>query len=62
MKTRKLRNLEVSAMGYGCMGLSHGYGSVPERIDSIRLIRQAYDWGCTFLILLKHMEPVITKS
>jgi aryl-alcohol dehydrogenase-like predicted oxidoreductase len=33
---------------YGCMGLSHGYGSVPEHIESIRLIRQAYDWGCTF--------------
>jgi aryl-alcohol dehydrogenase-like predicted oxidoreductase len=49
MKTRKLRNLEVSAIGYGCMGLNHGYASVPERIDSIRLIRQAYDWGCTFL-------------
>jgi aryl-alcohol dehydrogenase-like predicted oxidoreductase len=48
MKTRKLRNLEVSAIGYGWMGLSHGYGSVPERIDSIRLIRQAYDCGCTF--------------
>jgi aryl-alcohol dehydrogenase-like predicted oxidoreductase len=48
MKTRKLRNLEVSSIGYGCMGLSHGYGPVPERIDSIRLIRQAYDWGCTF--------------
>lgn len=48
MKTRKLRNLEVSAVGYGCMGLSHGYGPVPERSESIRLIRQAYDWGCTF--------------
>lgn len=48
MKTRKLRNLEVSAIGYGCMGLSMGYGSVPERSESIRLIRQAYDWGCTF--------------
>ncbi len=48
MKTRKLRDLEVSAVGYGCMGLSQGYGSVPERSESIRLIRQAYDWGCTF--------------
>ncbi|MCD6036562.1 MAG: aldo/keto reductase, partial [Nitrososphaeraceae archaeon] len=48
MKTRKLRNIEVSAIGYGCMGLSHGYGPVPERIDSINLIRQAYDLGCTF--------------
>jgi aryl-alcohol dehydrogenase-like predicted oxidoreductase len=48
MKIRKLRNLKVSAVGYACMGLSHGYGSVPEHIESIRLIRQAYDWGCTF--------------
>jgi aryl-alcohol dehydrogenase-like predicted oxidoreductase len=48
MKTRKLRNLEVSAIGYGCMGLSHGYGNTPERAESIRLIHQAYDMGCTF--------------
>ena len=48
MKTRKLRNLKVSAIGYGCMGLSHGYGQVPDRVESIRLIRQAYDMGCTF--------------
>ncbi|GCE09761.1 aldo/keto reductase [Dictyobacter aurantiacus] len=48
MKTRKLGELEVSAIGYGCMGLSIGYGSVPERSESIQLIRQAYDWGCTF--------------
>lgn len=48
MKARKLRNLEVSAIGYGCMGLSHGYGALPERADSIQLIRQAHDWGCTF--------------
>lgn len=30
------------------MGLSHGYGAVPEKNESIRLIRQAYDMGCTF--------------
>jgi aryl-alcohol dehydrogenase-like predicted oxidoreductase len=48
MKTRKLRDLEVSAVGYGCMGLSMGYGSIPERSESIRLIRQAYERGCTF--------------
>lgn len=48
MQTRKLRNLEVSAIGYGCMGLSHGYGPVPERKESIRLIQNAYEMGCTF--------------
>lgn len=50
MKTRKIgaAGLEVSAIGYGAMGLSHGYGVVPERKESIKLMRQAYDLGCTF--------------
>ena len=48
MKTRFLRDLKVSAIGYGCMGLSHGYGAVPERSESIRLIQSAFDLGCTF--------------
>ncbi|WP_418216146.1 aldo/keto reductase [Bilophila wadsworthia] len=48
MKTRKLRNLEVSSVGYGCMGLSHGYGPVPDQAEAIRLIRNAYEQGCTF--------------
>lgn len=48
MKKRFLRDLEVSSIGFGCMGFSHGYGPGPERNESIRLIRQAYDLGCTF--------------
>ena len=48
MKTRYLGQLPVSAIGYGCMGLSHGYGPVPLAKDSIHLIHQAYDLGCTF--------------
>jgi aryl-alcohol dehydrogenase-like predicted oxidoreductase len=48
MKTGKLGNLEVSAIGYGSMGLSRGYDSVPDRADSIRMIRRVYDSGCTF--------------
>lgn len=47
MKTRKLRDLEVSAIGYGCMGLSHGYGPTPDKGEALRLIRYAYDLGCT---------------
>lgn len=47
MKTRKLGNLEVSAIGYGAMGLSMGYGSIPSREESVQLIRAAYDQGCT---------------
>ena len=49
MKTRKLRDLTVSAVGMGCMGFSHGYGACPPESESIRLMRSAYeDYGCTF--------------
>ncbi len=48
MKFRKLRNIEVSAIGYGAMGFSHGYGPAPQRQDAIGLIRYAYEQGSTF--------------
>lgn len=48
MKTRKIGSLEVSAVGMGCMGFSHGYGAVPEESYSIEAIHKAYDLGCTF--------------
>lgn len=38
----------VSAIGLGCMGFSHGYGAVPPEAESIRLIRRAFELGCTF--------------
>lgn len=50
MKKRRLgkNGLEVSAIGMGCMGFSHGYGAVPSEGESIRLMRNAYDeYGCT---------------
>jgi len=48
MRKRKLRNLEVSAVGFGCMGFSHGYGPGPGDDEAIQLIRKAFDLGCTF--------------
>ena len=48
METRKLGNLEVSAVGLGCMGFTHGYGACPSENESIRLIRKAFEEGCTF--------------
>lgn len=50
MKTRTLGNsgLEVSALGLGCMGLSHGFGPATERGDAVRLIRAAVERGVTF--------------
>lgn len=40
--------LQVSAVGYGCMGLNHGYGPVPTKEESLRLLRDAVDMGYTF--------------
>ncbi|HEV2543046.1 MAG TPA: aldo/keto reductase [Methylobacterium sp.] len=47
MKTRLLGTIEVSAVGFGCMGFSHGYGPAPGREEAIRLIRHATELGCT---------------
>ncbi len=48
MEKRMLRDLEVSALGFGCMGLSQSYPPFPEKKDSINLIREAFDLGITF--------------
>lgn len=50
MDTRTLGNggLQVSALGFGCMGLSFGYGQVTDRTEGIALIQRAVDAGVTF--------------
>ncbi|MCM1327172.1 MAG: aldo/keto reductase [Lachnoclostridium sp.] len=49
MQTRILgKDLGVSAVGLGCMGLSHAYGPATEKGEAVRLIRQAYEDGYTF--------------
>lgn len=48
MQKRKLGTLEVSAIGFGCMGLSHGYGPAKDRQQAVRLIRTAVERGVTF--------------
>lgn len=48
METRKLGNLEVSSLGLGCMGMSHGYTPLPDKKEMIALIRSAYEQGITF--------------
>lgn len=47
MESRKLRDVKVSPIGYGCMGLSGGYGATPGRKDAVRTIRSAFDMGYT---------------
>jgi aryl-alcohol dehydrogenase-like predicted oxidoreductase len=48
MQKRKLANLEVSALGLGCMGLSHGFGPAVDKQQGIALIRGAVERGVTF--------------
>jgi pyridoxine 4-dehydrogenase len=50
VQKRKLgkSNLEVSALGFGCMGLSFGYGPAQEKQNAIALIREAFESGVTF--------------
>jgi aryl-alcohol dehydrogenase-like predicted oxidoreductase len=50
MQKRKLGNssLEVSALGLGCMGMSHSYKPFPEKHEAIALLRAAVERGVTF--------------
>ena len=44
MQKRKLRNLEVSAIGLGCMSMSFGYGPAGDQQEMISL-RENPDWS-----------------
>jgi aryl-alcohol dehydrogenase-like predicted oxidoreductase len=50
MQKRKLgkNNLEVSALGLGCMGMSYGYGPASDQKEMISVIRSAVELGVTF--------------
>lgn len=50
MKKRKLgnSNIEVSAIGLGCMGMDHAYGKQADREEMIQLIRKSVEFGCNF--------------
>ena len=57
MKTRMLRDIEVSEVGMGCMAFSHGYGQIPAEKYSIEAIRNAYEHGCTFFDTAEVYSP-----
>ena len=57
MKTRKLRDIEVSMVGMGCMAFSHGYGKIPPESYSIEAIRGAYEHGCTLFDTAEVYSP-----
>lgn len=47
-RTLGTNGLEVSALGFGCMGISQSYGRPLSRADGIAIIRAAVDGGVTF--------------
>jgi aryl-alcohol dehydrogenase-like predicted oxidoreductase len=64
MQKRTLGNsgLEVSALGFGCMGLSFGYGPAIEKNEAIKIIRAAYDGGVTFFDTAEAYGPFTNEE
>ncbi len=63
MKTRTLgRSLEVSAVGFGCMGLNFSYGHTLEKPAALTLLRQAFDAGVTFFDTAEAYGPYTNEE
>ena len=64
MKKRELgkSNLEVSALGLGCMGLSYGYGPAVSKQEGISLIRTAVERGVTFFDTAEAYGPFTNEE
>ncbi len=64
MQRRTLGNsrLEVSALGFGCMGLNFAYGKAMEKRDAIGLLRQAVEAGVTFLDTAEAYGPFTNEE
>jgi aryl-alcohol dehydrogenase-like predicted oxidoreductase len=64
MKKRRLgrSDLEVSTLGYGCMGLSFGYGPALEKQKAIALIRDAFESGVTFFDTAEAYGPFANEE
>jgi aryl-alcohol dehydrogenase-like predicted oxidoreductase len=64
MLKRKLgkSELEVSAIGLGCMGMSFGYGPPPDRREMIALIRSAVERGVTFFDTAEVYGPFVNEE
>ena len=63
MNTRNLGGLEVSELGFGCMGLSGGhYGPGVNRAQGVRMIRDASDQGVTFFDTAEVYGPYVNEE
>jgi aryl-alcohol dehydrogenase-like predicted oxidoreductase len=64
MQKRKLGNsgLEISALGFGCMGLSQSYGPAADRQEAISLIRAGVERGVTFFDTAESYGPFTNEE
>ena len=64
MQKRKLgnSNLEVSAIGLGCMGMSSAYGPAGDKGEMIKLIRSAFDLGVTHFDTAEAYGPFVNEE
>jgi aryl-alcohol dehydrogenase-like predicted oxidoreductase len=64
LQTRRLgtTNLEVSAIGLGCLGMSAGYGAAGDRREMTRLIREAVELGVTFFDTAESYGPYVNEE
>jgi aryl-alcohol dehydrogenase-like predicted oxidoreductase len=64
MQKRRLgrSNLEVSAIGLGCMGMSFAYGTPPDRKEMMALLRAAVDRGVTFFDTAEAYGPLTNEE
>src|SRR5207247_1652236 len=64
MQKRKLgkSNLEVSAIGLGCMGMSFGYGPAKDKNEMMSLIRAAVERGVTFFDTAQVYGPFVNEQ
>lgn len=62
MQTRRLGELEVSALGLGCMGMTSAYGPAADPGEMIALIRHAHDLGVTHFDTAEAYGPFVNES
>ncbi len=62
MQTRKLGGLEVSTIGLGCMGLTHGYGQAVTTAEGVALLRGAVERGVTFFDTAEVYGPFTNET
>lgn len=64
IQKRQLGNngLEVSAIGFGCMGLNYAYSNTLEKKDSIALLRAAFERGVTFFDTAEMYGPYTNEE